>query len=54
MYEGMTRDYVNKEVDNEIGAPIRRRLQIREVLGGLMARYYNMFEMKLFAIGWAS
>ena len=66
MYEGMTRDYVNKEVDNEIGAPIRRRLQIREVLDGLMARYYNMilsllpqigqqmFEMKLFAIGWAS
>ena len=65
----MTRDYINKEVDNEIGAPIRRRLQIREVLDGLMARYYDFesattdwptdvrdeaIRLVNFAFGWAS
>jgi hypothetical protein len=42
IYEGMTPNYMNKEVDNEIGAPIRRKLEIREILDDLLSRYYDL------------
>ena len=42
MYEGMTTDYINKGIENDIGAPARRKLQVREVLDGLLARYYDL------------
>ena len=42
MYEGMTADYINKGIENDIGAPARRKLQVREVLDGLLARYYDL------------
>jgi len=42
MYEGMTADYINKGIENDIGAPARRKLQVREILDGLLARYYDL------------
>ena len=42
MYEGMTTDYISKGIENDIGAPGRRKLQIREVLDGLLGRYYDL------------
>jgi hypothetical protein len=42
MYEGMTADYINKGIENDIGAPARRKLQIREILDELLARYYDL------------
>ena len=42
MYEGMTTDYINKGIENDIGAPARRKLQVREILDGLLARYYDL------------
>ena len=42
MYEDMTTDYINKKIENDIGAPARRKLQIREILNKLLARYYNL------------
>jgi hypothetical protein len=42
MYEGMTTDYINNGIENDIGAPARRKLQVREVLDGLLARYYDL------------
>jgi hypothetical protein len=39
MYEGMTADYINKGIENNIGALARRKLRVREVLDGLLARY---------------
>ena len=42
MYEGMTTDYINKGIENDIGAPARRKLQVWEILDGLLARYYDL------------
>jgi len=39
LYEGMTEDYMNKGVDNKIRVLIRRKLEVREVLNGLIACY---------------
>jgi hypothetical protein len=39
LYEGMTEDYMNKGVDNKIRVLIRRKLEVREVLNGLITCY---------------
>lgn len=44
LYEGMTVDYMNNAVDSEIGAPVRRKLEVREVLDGLLTAYYSFEE----------
>ena len=38
----MTTDWVEKGVREAIGAPVRRRLDLREVLDGLMAKFYTL------------
>ena len=38
----MTTDYINKKIENDIGAPAWQKLQIREVLDELLARYYDL------------
>ena len=35
-------DYINKKIENDIGAPAWQKLQIREVLDELLARYYDL------------
>ena len=42
MYEGMTTDYINKGIENDIEASARRKLQVQEILDGLLARYYDL------------
>jgi hypothetical protein len=37
----MTPNYMNKAIDTEISAPIRQKLEAREVLDGLMSHYYE-------------
>jgi hypothetical protein len=44
IYETAGVTYVNKELYNEIGAPARRRLEVREVVDSLMQRYYTLEE----------
>ena len=41
IYEGMTKDYINEAVYANIGAPIRRKLELRDVLDGLLNSYYE-------------
>jgi hypothetical protein len=41
LYEGMTPNYMTS-ADNEIGAPVRRKLEVREVLDSLLNRYYEL------------
>lgn len=38
----MTRDYINKQVDKEISAPLRQKLEVHEVLDGLQNAYYDL------------
>jgi len=42
IYEGVTTGGVKKGVREAIGAPVRRRLDLREVLDGLLAKYYAL------------
>jgi hypothetical protein len=42
LYEGVTTEWVEKGIREDIGAPVRRRLDLREVLDGLMAKYYAL------------
>jgi len=42
IYEGVTTDWVERGIREAIGAPVRRRLDLREVLDGLMAKYYAL------------
>jgi len=42
IYEGVTTEWVEKGVREAIGAPVRRRLDLREVLDGLLAKYYAL------------
>ena len=42
IYEGITTEWVEKGVRDAIRAPVRRRLDIRELLNGLMAKYYSL------------
>ena len=43
-YEGITSEYYTKEIDGEIGAPYRRRLDVREALDSLKSKYYDLEE----------
>ena len=38
----MTTEWVEKGVREAIGAPVQRRLDLREVLDGLLAKYYAL------------
>ena len=38
----MTANYINAAVDKGIDAPIRRRLDVREITEALMAHYYQL------------
>jgi hypothetical protein len=42
IYKGVTTEWVEKAVWEAIGAPVRRRLDLREVLDGLLAKYYAL------------
>ncbi|KAL2050861.1 hypothetical protein ABVK25_008922 [Lepraria finkii] len=44
LYEGITSEYYTKEIDDEIGALYRRRLDMREALDSLKSKYYNLEE----------
>jgi hypothetical protein len=44
IYETATKTYVNKEMYEEIGAPVRRKLELREVIDSLTNRYYRLEE----------
>jgi hypothetical protein len=37
-----TKDYINKGIENDIGTPARQKLQVREILDELLARYYDL------------
>jgi hypothetical protein len=50
IYEGITTEWVEKGLKEAIGAPVRRRLDIREVLDSLMTKYYDLeTDVKTFA-----
>ena len=42
--EGITSEYYTKEIDGEIRALCRRRLDMREALDSLKSKYYNLEE----------
>jgi len=42
LYKGMTANYINKAIDIEIGTPICRRLNVREITEALIAYYYKL------------
>jgi hypothetical protein len=44
IFETAGKTYVNKEMYNEIGAPAKRKLELREVVDSLTNRYYRMEE----------
>jgi hypothetical protein len=41
-YEGVTTEWVEKGIREAIGPPVRRHLDLREVLDGLMAKFYAL------------
>lgn len=44
IYERVTTEYFERGIDAEIGAPARRRLDIKEALDGIRSRYYALEE----------
>ena len=44
LYEGITSEYYERGIDGEIGAPARRRLDIREALDTVRFKYYDLEE----------
>lgn len=44
IYEGTTRDYVVRDMDNAIGRPDKHLLEVREVLDSIKDRYYEIAE----------
>jgi hypothetical protein len=50
IYEGITTEWVERGLKEAIGVPVRRRLDVREMLDGLMTKYYNLeTDVKTFA-----
>jgi hypothetical protein len=44
IYETAGTEYINQEMYQQIGAPVRRRLDVREIVDSLMNRYYGLEE----------
>jgi hypothetical protein len=44
IYETAETEYINQEMYQQIGAPVRRRLDVREIVDSLMNRYYGLEE----------
>ena len=44
LYEGITSKYYERGMDREIGAPARRRLDMREALDTVRFKYYDLEE----------
>ncbi|KAL2052754.1 hypothetical protein ABVK25_006994 [Lepraria finkii] len=44
LYEGISSEYYTRDVDSEVGAPARRRLDLRETLESLKSKYYDLEE----------
>ncbi|KAI9704232.1 MAG: hypothetical protein M1836_007093 [Candelina mexicana] len=44
IYECMGTEYYHKDIDEDIGAPARRRLDMREILDSVKSQYYELEE----------
>ncbi|KAI9796654.1 MAG: hypothetical protein M1835_003450, partial [Candelina submexicana] len=44
LYERIGTEYYEREIEEEIGAPVRRRLDMREVLDSVKSRFYELEE----------
>ena len=45
IYEGRETIYTPDQLDDEIGVPIRRRLEVREILDNIQSRFYDVEEL---------
>ena len=46
-YQGVNKEYIAKDIDDDPFAPVRRRLKIREALESIKDRYYQIEEASL-------
>jgi hypothetical protein len=42
IYEMVTTDYIDEEIFQDIGAPARRKLEVREILNAMLVKYYEL------------
>jgi len=45
IYETVTTDYIDEEIFQDIGAPARRKLEVREILNAMLIKYYELERM---------